>query len=86
MSTRALLLLLLLCSVSSLHALPRQGCVCFRLRSSPIPRALIREVTLIPTSGLCRRTQVIVNRTNGFKVCVDPKEKWVKALLSNLDK
>uniref|UniRef100_A0A8C2XBR1 Chemokine interleukin-8-like domain-containing protein n=1 Tax=Cyclopterus lumpus TaxID=8103 RepID=A0A8C2XBR1_CYCLU len=88
MRTGALLLLvtLTLCGITSLHALPRPGCVCIRTRSSRVPLGVVRRIQLIPVSGLCRRTEVIVTRRNGSKVCVDPKEKWVNELLSNLAK
>ncbi|XP_031726441.1 interleukin-8 [Anarrhichthys ocellatus] len=89
MTTKPLLLLAALtlcCCIASLHALPTQGCRCIRSIYSQVPLKVIKKLELIPISGHCRRTEIIITRRNGSKVCVKPEEKWVNSLLSNLQK
>ncbi|XP_075934984.1 interleukin-8 [Anarhichas minor] len=89
MTSKPLLLLAALtlcCCIASLHALPTQVCRCIRTITSPIPITVIKQVELIPISGHCRRTEIIITRWNGSKVCVKPDAKWVHSLLSNLQK
>ncbi|XP_074495571.1 C-X-C motif chemokine 13 [Sebastes fasciatus] len=87
MMTKPLLLLAALtlcCCISSMDALQRNGCRCIRTSPNSIPRRIIRKIEVIPISGHCRRTEIIITRRNGFTVCVDPSAVWVKVLLRNL--
>nr|XP_040025439.1 C-X-C motif chemokine 13-like [Gasterosteus aculeatus aculeatus] len=85
MKTPQLLLLLavtLCCCVARLHAFPTRGCRCIRTTSDPVPTRVIRRIEVVPVSGLCRRTEIIVTRRNGSKLCVNPDEAWLHVLLS----
>ncbi|KAK9522083.1 hypothetical protein VZT92_018573 [Zoarces viviparus] len=87
MTTKPLLLLAALtlcCCIASLHALPSQGCRCLRTITTQVPFRVIKKLEVIPISGHCRRTEIIITRRNGSKVCVKPGMQWVNALLSNL--
>ncbi|XP_034072612.1 interleukin-8-like [Gymnodraco acuticeps] len=87
MMTKATLLLsalMLCCCIASLQAFPRQRCMCNRTISSPMPVRVIKRIEVIPISGLCRRTEIIVTRRNGSQVCVNPAANWVYVLISNL--
>ncbi|XP_045891658.1 interleukin-8-like [Micropterus dolomieu] len=86
MTTKPLLLaaLALCCCIATLHASPRQWCRCIRTSSSPINRRVIQKIEVIPISGQCRQTEIIITRRNGSKVCVKPNEKWIIDLLCNL--
>ncbi|XP_068577203.1 interleukin-8 isoform X2 [Cebidichthys violaceus] len=89
MTTKPLLLLAALtlcCCIASLHALPTQGCRCIRTSPIPVPFRAISKLEMIAISGHCRRTEIIVTRRNGSKVCVKPEEEWVNILLSKLQK
>nr|XP_046241848.1 C-X-C motif chemokine 10 [Scatophagus argus] len=87
--TKPLLLLAALtlcCCITALHAFPRQGCRCLDTRSAPVLVRVIEKIEVIPISGRCRQTEIIITRKNGSKVCVDPQAKWFKSLFSNLQK
>ncbi|XP_054466540.1 C-X-C motif chemokine 11-1 [Anoplopoma fimbria] len=87
MTTKPLLLLAALtlcCCISSLHAFSQGRCICIRTISTPVPFKTIKKVEIIPVSGGCRRTEIIITRRNGSKLCVNPKKKWVIDLLSQL--
>ncbi|KAI9537088.1 hypothetical protein NQZ68_028217 [Dissostichus eleginoides] len=87
MMTKAALLLsalTLCCCIASLQAFPSERCKCIRTISSPMPVRVIKRIEVIPISGLCRRTEIIVTRRNGSKVCVNPAANWVNVLISNL--
>ncbi|XP_045891655.1 interleukin-8 isoform X1 [Micropterus dolomieu] len=86
MTTKPLLLaaLALCCCIATLHASPRQWCRCIRTTSSPINRRVIQKIEVIPISGQCRQTEIIVTKKNGSKVCVKPNEKWINVLLTEL--
>ncbi|XP_033973516.1 interleukin-8-like isoform X3 [Trematomus bernacchii] len=89
MMTKAALLLsalTLCCCIASLQAFPRVRCMCIRTISSPMPVRVIKRIEVIPISGLCRRTEIIVTRRNGSKVCVNPAANWVNVLISNLQR
>ncbi|KAK5870720.1 hypothetical protein PBY51_003644 [Eleginops maclovinus] len=89
MTTKPLLLLsalMLCCCIASLHAFPRERCLCIRTTPSPIRVGVIRRIEVIPISGLCRRIEIIVTRKNGSKVCVNPAADWVNRLISNLQR
>ncbi|XP_060928292.1 interleukin-8 [Limanda limanda] len=76
--------LTLCCCITSLHAFRRRGCHCIRTTKEQVPRRCIRKIEVIPISGECRRTEILITRRNGYTVCVDPKEKWVQELLAKL--
>ncbi|CAJ1069795.1 hypothetical protein NQZ68_028215 [Xyrichtys novacula] len=86
--TKPLLLLaaLTLCCIASLQAFPRQGCSCRQTLSIPIPLRVIKRIEVIPASGQCRWTEIIVTRRNGSRVCVNPKMEWVNDLLSDVQR
>ncbi|XP_034072506.1 permeability factor 2-like [Gymnodraco acuticeps] len=86
MMTKATLLLsalMLCCCIASLQAFPRERCMCIRTISS-MPVRVIKRIEVIPISGHCRRTEIIVTRRNGSQVCVNPAVNWVYVLISNL--
>ncbi|KAM9858828.1 C-X-C motif chemokine 10-like [Aulostomus maculatus] len=78
--------LALLSCFSPLHGFPRRRCVCRTTISQPIADDVIRRLVVIPASGYCRWTQIIVTTATGGRVCVDPDVKWIKNLLENLRK
>ncbi|XP_041792536.1 C-X-C motif chemokine 13 [Chelmon rostratus] len=87
MMTKPLLLLAALtlcCCITTLHAAPRQFCLCIRTTSAPIPLRVIKKIEVHPISGRCPRTEVIITRNNNSKVCVNPGAVWVNGLLRNL--
>ncbi|XP_034728824.1 interleukin-8 [Etheostoma cragini] len=80
MTTKPLLLLaaLTFCfCIASLHA----RCICIQTISTPVPSRVIKKIEVIPISGHCRRTEIIVTRRNGSRVCVNPNVQWVNDLL-----
>ncbi|XP_034072603.1 growth-regulated alpha protein-like [Gymnodraco acuticeps] len=86
MMTKATLLLsalTLCCCIASLQAFPRERCMCIQTISS-MPVRVIKRIEVIPISGYCRRTEIIVTRRNGSQVCVNPAANWVYVLISNL--
>ncbi|XP_041643393.1 C-X-C motif chemokine 13 [Cheilinus undulatus] len=89
MTTKVLIVLAALtlcCCISSLQASPIQGCLCIRTTSASIPARVIKKVEVIPVSGRCRRTEIIVTRKNGSNVCVDPNGKWARNMLNTLNR
>ncbi|XP_076586687.1 growth-regulated alpha protein [Chaetodon auriga] len=89
MMTKPLLLLVALtlcCCIATLHAVPMAGCLCIRTTSNPVALRVIEKIEVRPISGRCRRTEIIITRKNGSKICVNPKAVWVKELLSNLQR
>ncbi|XP_056135104.1 C-C motif chemokine 22-like isoform X2 [Lampris incognitus] len=54
-----------------------KGC-CQSFRSTPIPWALVKDVT--PTPNDCPHTALVV-RTVARRFCVDPKLRWVERLM-----
>ncbi|KAJ8382222.1 hypothetical protein SKAU_G00030000 [Synaphobranchus kaupii] len=60
-------------------------CKCIERISQFIPRRHIHQLEIIPAGAHCERQEVIITMTGGkYKnrmVCVDPKAKWVKALM-----
>ncbi|XP_040010501.1 growth-regulated alpha protein [Xiphias gladius] len=76
----------LCCCITTLHAIPRRGCRCMRTTSQGIPVRAIRKIEVIPISGHCRQTEIIITRKNNHKVCINPEAKWVNELLRNLQK
>ncbi|KAF1389609.1 hypothetical protein PFLUV_G00075220 [Perca fluviatilis] len=80
MTTKPLLLLaaLTFCfCIASLHA----RCICIQTISTVIPYRAIKKIEVIPISGNCRRTEIIVTTRKGSRVCVDPTVQWVNDLL-----
>ncbi|XP_070820503.1 C-X-C motif chemokine 10 [Chaetodon trifascialis] len=89
MMTKPLLLLAALtlcCCIATLHAAPRQGCLCIRTTSNHVALRVIEKIEVFPISGRCRRTEIIITRRNGSKICVNPEANWVKNLLSNFQR
>ncbi|XP_070761169.1 C-X-C motif chemokine 10 [Enoplosus armatus] len=86
MTTKPLLLVALTvcCCIATLHAFDINRCRCIRTTSSPVAVRVIKKIEVIPISGYCRRTQIIITRKNGTKVCVNPNVTWINNLLSNL--
>ncbi|GAA6223731.1 C-X-C motif chemokine 13 isoform X1 [Lates japonicus] len=77
--------LTLCCCIATLHASPRNGwCSCIRTVPRVIPRGAIKKIEVMPISGRCRRTEIIVTRKDGYRVCVDPKAKWINDMLTSL--
>uniref|UniRef100_A0A4W6CPW4 Chemokine interleukin-8-like domain-containing protein n=1 Tax=Lates calcarifer TaxID=8187 RepID=A0A4W6CPW4_LATCA len=77
--------LTLCCCIATLHASPRNGwCSCIRMVPRVIPRGAIKKIEVMPISGRCRRTEIIVTRRDGYRVCVDPKAKWINDMLTSL--
>ncbi|XP_031161088.1 interleukin-8 [Sander lucioperca] len=80
MTTKPLLLLaaLTFCfCITSLHA----RCTCIQTLSTPVPFRAIKKIEVIPISGHCRRTEIIITRRNGSRVCINPNVQWVNDLL-----
>ncbi|XP_023270091.1 C-X-C motif chemokine 13 isoform X1 [Seriola lalandi dorsalis] len=76
--------LTLCCCIMTIHASPR--CKCIRTSSKIISLKAIMKIEVLPISGQCRWTEIIVTRKNGMKVCIDPSTPWIKQLLTNLQK
>ncbi|XP_053277416.1 C-X-C motif chemokine 10 [Pleuronectes platessa] len=76
--------LTLCCCITSLHAYRKRGCHCIQTTNNQVPRKCIRKIEVIPVSGQCRQTEILITRRNGHRVCVDPEEKWVLELLTKL--
>uniref|UniRef100_A0A3Q3E3G3 C-X-C motif chemokine 10-like n=1 Tax=Labrus bergylta TaxID=56723 RepID=A0A3Q3E3G3_9LABR len=70
--------------VLNCSASPSSGCFCIRTTLSSIPVRVIDKIEVIPVSGYCRWTEVIVTKKNGSKVCADPNGKWAKSILHTL--
>ncbi|XP_060889992.1 interleukin-8-like [Labrus mixtus] len=83
-STQLIIMTTLCFCIVSLQASPRSGCLCIRTTSSYIPVRVIDRIEVIPVTGYCRWTEVIVTRKNGSKVCADPNGKWAEAVLHTL--
>ncbi|XP_060895335.1 C-X-C motif chemokine 10 [Labrus mixtus] len=84
-STRLIVMTTLtLCFIVGLQASPRSGCFCIRTTPAFIPVRIIDKIEVIPVSGHCRRTEIIVTRRNGSKVCADLNSKWGKAVSRTL--
>nr|XP_020450786.1 C-X-C motif chemokine 13 isoform X2 [Monopterus albus] len=79
-----LAVLTLCCCITTLNAFSRPGCQCLRATRSRIRN--IKQIVVIPISGLCRQPEIIVIRKNGSKICVDPQAPWLNNLLTNLPK
>uniref|UniRef100_A0A3Q1EKJ3 C-X-C motif chemokine n=1 Tax=Acanthochromis polyacanthus TaxID=80966 RepID=A0A3Q1EKJ3_9TELE len=67
-------------------ALSVNRCRCIRTVPGPIPRRVIKRIEVIPPSGRCRRTEILIFRRNGPIVCVDPEAKWFQKFLENLQR
>ncbi|RVE68714.1 hypothetical protein OJAV_G00094450 [Oryzias javanicus] len=80
----AVLLLILCCFyITSLHAaFSRGGCICLKVTSAPVPARMVKKVEVIPPTGRCRKTEIIITRRTGSRLCADPKAKWLQDLLS----
>ncbi|KAF6733666.1 Interleukin-8 [Oryzias melastigma] len=79
----AMLLLILCCFyITSLHAFSRGGCICLKVTPFPVPARLVKKVEVIPPTGRCRKTEIIITRRRGGPLCADPKAKWLQDLLS----
>ncbi|XP_034025405.1 C-X-C motif chemokine 10 isoform X2 [Thalassophryne amazonica] len=90
MTTKALLLLatLTLCCITAVHGLPSNGygCRCIKTTYNRILISNIRRIEVIPVSGSCRWTEIIVTRKKGGNICVNPNAKWIYNMISNLQK
>ncbi|XP_019959755.2 C-X-C motif chemokine 10 isoform X1 [Paralichthys olivaceus] len=76
--------LTLCCCIDTLHAFRQRGCHCIRTTPDKVPVRFIKKLEVIPISGQCRRTEIIITKRNGYKLCVAPEEKWIKDLLGYL--
>ncbi|NP_001290272.1 C-X-C motif chemokine 13 precursor [Larimichthys crocea] len=80
------LLLLTAVILASLIASPGMGCRCKGTISTPIKPRVIVKIEILPISGHCRRTEIIVARRNGSKICLNPAATATNELLQNLQK
>ncbi|XP_034451330.1 alveolar macrophage chemotactic factor [Hippoglossus hippoglossus] len=78
--------LTLCCCITSLHAFRRRGCHCIRTTTEEVPAKCIKKIEVFAVSGQCRRTEILITRKNGYKVCVDPEVDWVLSLLQKLQR
>ncbi|XP_071340075.1 interleukin-8 [Trachinotus anak] len=78
--------LTLCCCITTLHASSRSGCKCIRTTSQAIPLQAIKKIEVLPITGRCRYTEIIVTVKNNFRVCVEPSVTWINRVLSNLQK
>ncbi|XP_022609503.1 C-X-C motif chemokine 13 isoform X2 [Seriola dumerili] len=76
--------LTLCCCIMTIHGSPR--CKCIQTSSKKIPLKAIIKIEVLPISGQCRWTEIIVTMKKGFKVCIDPSVPWINQLLTNLQK
>ncbi|XP_075903403.1 C-X-C motif chemokine 2 [Nelusetta ayraudi] len=87
--TKSLLLLAALtlcCCMASLHAFSGPSCQCLWTSPRRIPLRLIRKIEITPITGGCRRTEAIITRKNGSKVCVDPTVPWFIEVVARAQK
>uniref|UniRef100_A0AAQ5XYX2 Chemokine interleukin-8-like domain-containing protein n=2 Tax=Amphiprion ocellaris TaxID=80972 RepID=A0AAQ5XYX2_AMPOC len=81
-----LVALMFCCCISRLDALSGLGCRCIRTVPNPVPARAVKKIEVIPVSGRCRRTEILITKRNGSIVCVPPKAKWFPELLETLQR
>ncbi|KAM7391083.1 hypothetical protein PAMP_021799 [Pampus punctatissimus] len=89
MMTKPLLLLIALtlcCCFASLDGRAIPGCHCIGHSSNQVSDKMIKKFEVIPISGRCRRTEIIVTRWNNTKICIDPNAVWLDELMQTLKK
>ncbi|XP_056140193.1 C-X-C motif chemokine 10 [Lampris incognitus] len=81
-----------LCCIITLHAFSMDGfapglrCHCRKTTSHQIPAHLFKKLEVIPPGAQCRRTEIIITKKNGSKVCVNPEENWISEIINRLKK
>uniref|UniRef100_A0A672FDR7 Chemokine interleukin-8-like domain-containing protein n=1 Tax=Salarias fasciatus TaxID=181472 RepID=A0A672FDR7_SALFA len=63
---------------------PPRHCRCIGVVPCCVPRRFIRKIEVIPNSGNCRRTEVIITRKNNSTDCVSPNDPRLKGLLQSM--
>ncbi|KAM9392401.1 alveolar macrophage chemotactic factor [Pholidichthys leucotaenia] len=86
MKTLVLLLTALCCCFTALHAFSWHGCRCLKTSSTQIPAQAVKKIEVTPASGHCRKTEILITRRNGLRVCIPPEAPWFPQLLSSLQK
>ncbi|XP_022065927.1 C-X-C motif chemokine 13 isoform X2 [Acanthochromis polyacanthus] len=81
-----LVALMFCCCISRLDAVSVNRCRCFRTVIRPVPAEVVKRIEVIPASGSCRRTEILIFRRSGSIVCVDPEAKWFPELLETLQR
>ncbi|XP_029943662.1 C-X-C motif chemokine 13-like [Salarias fasciatus] len=76
--------LTLCCCFTCLHSSPPRHCRCIGVVPCCVPRRFIRKIEVIPNSGNCRRTEVIITRKNNSTDCVSPNDPRLKGLLQSM--
>ncbi|XP_028271124.1 C-C motif chemokine 5-like isoform X2 [Parambassis ranga] len=77
--------LTLCCCVGSLQAHSvRRNCYCIQTSWDPVPARAIQKLEVFLPSGQCRRSQIVITKRSGSKVCINPEAKWIQELLNTL--
>ncbi|XP_007547501.1 C-X-C motif chemokine 2 isoform X1 [Poecilia formosa] len=79
-----LVALTLFCCIPELHA-SKLGCRCIKTTSQRVALRTVAKVEVTPPSGRCRRSERVVIRKNGSKVCISSEASWFPEFLSKLN-
>ncbi|XP_043967436.1 C-X-C motif chemokine 2 isoform X2 [Gambusia affinis] len=79
-----LVALTLYCCIPELHA-SKLGCRCIKTTSLRVAPRTVAKVEVTPPSGRCRRTERVIIRKNGSKVCISSDADWFSEFLSKLN-
>ncbi|XP_017162119.1 C-X-C motif chemokine 2 isoform X2 [Poecilia reticulata] len=79
-----LVALTLCCCIPELHA-SKLGCRCIKTTSQRVALRTVAKVEVTPPSGRCRRSERVVIRKNGSKVCISSDANWFPEFLSKLN-
>ncbi|CAB1322431.1 unnamed protein product [Coregonus sp. 'balchen'] len=75
---------------AALHALPMGGfaprltCRCIRTSSAFISPARFHRLEILPPGAHCRHIEIIVTKKDNTIVCVNPKARWIKKVIAQL--
>ncbi|EHB12762.1 Interleukin-8 [Heterocephalus glaber] len=56
-------------------------CQCIKIHSTPFHPKFIKELRVIESGPRCANSEIIVTLVDGRELCLDPKKKWVQAVV-----
>ncbi|KAL7839600.1 hypothetical protein SRHO_G00262580 [Serrasalmus rhombeus] len=59
-------------------------CRCLTTTSEVIPTRLLRRIKILPPGPHCGNTEILVTMKSNNVVCVSPKAKWIKDIITRI--
>ncbi|XP_035266981.1 C-X-C motif chemokine 10-like [Anguilla anguilla] len=87
MTTKTLLLLALVVCTSTALSITggNTRCLCHSFRDDmALPRKSIKRMEVLPPSNSCDQMEIILNLTNGMRICLNPSSEKIIEILKKL--